>query len=211
MEQMLSDPVKVELVRQSTRTVARGEHVFYIGDPSLALYIVRSGAIKIYCTTEGGKEQVLGFYLPGDVFGFDGAENEAHQSSAMVLEFASICTFPFASLSESGRGIGYPRLLSNQVSRDYRLIVLLAKSDAEGRVASFLCDLAGRFERNGYSPREFILSMSRQDIGNYLGLATESVSRALTRFQQRSIIEVDRRIITISNLEKLQHIAGTKH
>ncbi len=142
------------MLRKSTRTVAPGEHVFYIGDPSMALYIVRNGAIKIYCTTEGGEEQVPGFYLPEDFFGFDGPENEAHQSSAMVLEFGSIYIFPFAS------GVYFKYV--------------------------------------------------GQDIGNYLGLAMESISRVMTHFQQSRLIEVHRREITISNLEKLQHMTGTK-
>lgn len=200
---------KDPLVRKNIRIFERGAHIFYQGHQSLALYVINSGSIKAYLTTEGGEELVLGFYLPRDVIGLDGIENEVHQSSAVALETTSVCKFTFAQLSESDRARGFPKLLSAQLAHDYHRLVMLTKKDANSRVASFLCDFARRFETNGYSSSEFHLSMSRHDIGNYLGLAVETISRTLTRFQASGLIDVDRRAIKINDPEILRQIAGT--
>jgi len=206
--QLRDIPGKDPLVRKNIRIFERGAHIFFEGDQSLALYVIYSGSIKAYLTTEGGEELVLGFYLPRDVVGLDGIENEVHQSSAVALETTSVCKFVFAQLSESDRARGFPKIFSAQLARDYRLLVILSKKDANGRVASFLCDFARRFETNGYSSSEFHLSMSRHDIGNYLGLAVETISRTLTHFQASGLIDVDRRAIKINDPEILRQIAG---
>jgi CRP/FNR family transcriptional regulator len=209
-KQLMDIPGTVPLVKRNIRIYERGAHVFYNGDQSLALYVINSGSIKTYLTTENGEELVLGFHLPRDVVGFDGIENEAHLSSAVALETTSVLKLAFAQLSDSDRARGYPKLLSAQLAHDYHLRVLLAKKDANCRMASFLCDLARRFEMNGYSYSEFNLSMSRHDIGNYLGLAVETISRTLTVFRKDGLIDVDRRIIKINDPKKLRQIAGAK-
>ena len=206
--QIMKIPDRARLIRQCIQIYERGAHVFYNGDQSLALYVIMSGSIKTYLTTADGKEQALGFHLPRDVFGYDGAENQPHQSSAVTLEKTSVCRLAFAIFSDYDLSHGYPRLISDQLAHDYHLFVMLTKKNANGRVASFLCDLSRRFEMNGYSPSEFNLSMSRHDLGNYLGLAVETVSRTLTRFKVDGMIDVNRRAIKINKLEQLRRIAG---
>lgn len=205
--QLMGIPGRIPSVKQNIRIFERRAHLFYNGDQSLALYVINSGSIKTYLTTENGEEQVLGFHLPRDMVGFDGIENQAHLSSAVALETTSVLRLAFTQLSDSDRARGYPRLLSTQLAHHYHLLVMLAKKDPSCRVASFLCDIARRFEINGYSYCEFNLSMSRHDIGNYLGLAVETISRTLTLFKKDGIIDVERRTIKINDPKKLRQIA----
>ena len=142
-----------------SRTLKKHEHIFREGDESSALYVVRSGSVKSYLLTEDGKEQVLGFYLPGDVLGLDGFSEGGLGSSAVALEMTSICRLPFAQMSDQGRGRAYPRLISDQLVRQHNLILMLAKKDADARLAYFICDMSQRFKRNGYSVYAFRLSI----------------------------------------------------
>ncbi len=209
LTKLLKDiPGRVSSGRQKIQIYERGAHIFCDGDQSLGLYVINSGSIKTYLTTEDGEEYVLGFHLPNDVFGFDGIESEAHLSSAVALETTSVRKLNLAQLTDSDRAHGYPKLLLAQLAHDYRLLVTLARKDARSRVASFLCDLARRFRMNGYSYSEFNLSMSRHSIGNYLGLTIETISRTLTRFQIDGIIDVNGRTIKINDPKKLRKIAG---
>ena len=205
---MMEFPGQVDLVRNYSRVLGQGEHIFRESEEANALYIVRSGSVKSYLVTEDGEEQVLGFYLPGDVLGLDGLGSPACMSSAITLETTSICRLLFAQMSEQGRGRVYPNLISDQLAREHNLILMLARKDADGKLASFLWDLSRRFKRSGYAGNAFKLSMSRQDIGNYLGLVIETVSRTLTRFQESGLLEVSRRTLVIHDLEALKHIAG---
>lgn len=199
---------QVGLVRNNSRVLGQGEKIFREGEEANALYVVRSGSVKSYLVTEDGEEQVLGFYLPGDVLGLDGLGSSACMSSAITLETTSICRMLFAQMSERGRGRVYPKLISDQLVREHNLILMLARKDADGKLASFLWDLSRRFKQIGYAGNAFKLSMSRQDIGNYLGLVIETVSRTLTRFQESGLLEVSRRTLEIHDLEALKHIAG---
>ncbi len=205
---MMEHSGQAGLVRNNSRVLGQGEHVFREGEEANALYIVRSGSVKSYLITEDGEEQVLGFCLPGDVMGLDGLGSEACMSSAITLETTSICRLQFAQMSERGRGRVYPRLISDQLAREHNLILMLARKDADGKLASFLLDLSRRFKRSGYAGNAYKLSMSRQDIGNYLGLVIETVSRTLTRFQESGLLEVNRRTLEIHDLDALKYIAG---
>ena len=192
---------------QKKRINRKGEHIFREGDQAEAFYVVRSGTIKSYMVTEEGEEQVLGFYLPGDVFGLDtGAEQ--HLSSAVTLETTSLCRFPLSYLGDRTDGINLLKVAAEQMQRDQKLVLMLARKDADGRIASFLEDLATRYQLRGYSSSIFLLTMSRQDIGSYLGLAVETVSRTLTRFQDSGVLKVNRREVEITNHDALRRIAG---
>ncbi|MFV2031416.1 MAG: cyclic nucleotide-binding domain-containing protein [Gammaproteobacteria bacterium] len=205
---MMENSGQLGQVRNNSRVLRPGDHLFREGEEPDALYVVRSGSVKSYLITEDGEEQVLGFYLPGDVLGLDGLGNSACISSAVTLETSSICRLPFAQLSERGCGRVYPKLISDQLAREHNLILMLARKDADGKLASFLWDLSRRFKQIGYAGSAFKLSMSRQDIGNYLGLVIETVSRTLTRFQESGLLGVSRRMLEIHDLEALKHIAG---
>jgi len=188
----------------------KGEHLFREGESADCFYVVRSGSIKSYLVTEDGEEQVLGFYLPGDVFGLDTTEANQRMSSSVALETTSICRFPHAYLAGQTQGSSLLKITAEQMQRDHNLVLLLARKDADGRIASFIDDLACRYWSRGYSATAFFLTMSRQDIGCYLGLAVETVSRTLTRFQECGVLKVNRRSVEILDHATLRKIAGTR-
>jgi len=195
---------------KTNRGIKAGEHIYREGDSANALYVVRSGSIKSYLISNDGEEQVLGFYLPGDVFGLDGSEELGWMSSAITLETATVCRLPIDDLDEKGISKQLLKLTSSQLLRDHNLVLMLARKDADGRLASFITDLSRRYQSRGYSALAINLSMSRQDIGNYLGLAVETVSRTLTRFQESGLISVRRRSVEIIDLDRLKGIAGAQ-
>jgi len=195
---------------QSKRINRKGEHVFRAGEEADAFFVVRSGSVKSYLITEDGEEQVLGFYLPGDVFGLDTTASKRRMSSALTLETTSLCRFQHAYLADKAQGSSLLKITAEQMQRDHNLVLMLARKDADGRIASFLDDLACRYWSRGYSASAFLLSMSRQDIGCYLGLAVETVSRTLTRFQECGVLQVNRREVEILDHDTLRKIAGTR-
>ena len=186
-----------------------GQHVFRAGDQSRALFAVRSGALKSYCTTEGGDEQVLSFTLPGELVGLDGMSDDAYASNSVVLETASICELPYDDLEElchSLRGLNHQlmRMASKEITADQRMLSLLGKRKAEEKLATFLLSLSTRYKPRGLSATEFNLPMSRQDISNYLGMVIETVSRLFAHFQEEGLLKVKRREITITDLPRLK-------
>lgn len=197
-------------LQQAKRIYRKGEHIFREAELSEAFFVIRSGSVKTYFISADGEEQVLGFYLPGDVFGLDFNPKQARASSAVTLETSSLCRFPIAYLTEQSIGLNLLKLTSEQMIRDHNLVLMLARKDADGRIASFLTDLAHRYQARGYSGTAFNLTMSRQDIGCYLGLAVETVSRTLTRFQESGILSVNRRDVEILQPETLETLAGTQ-
>jgi CRP/FNR family transcriptional regulator len=188
----------------------KGEYVFREGEDADCFYVLRSGSIKSYLVTEDGEEQVLGFYLPGDVFGLDTTDSQLRMSSAVALETTSVCRFPHAYLADKAQGANLLKITAEQMQRDHNLVLMLARKDADGRIASFLDDLACRYWSRGYSASAFLLTMSRQDIGCYLGLAVETVSRTLTRFQDCGVLKVNRREVEILDHASLRKMAGTR-
>lgn len=208
--QLLNNPGITEHLKQAKRISRKGEHVFREGEEADAFFVVRSGSIKSYLVTEDGEEQVLGFYLPGDVFGLDSTSSQERMSSAITLETTALCRFPHVYLADRAQGANLLRITAEQMQRDHNLVLMLARKDADGRIASFLDDLACRYWSRGYSASAFLLSMSRQDIGCYLGLAVETVSRTLTRFQECGVLRVNRREVEILDHDTLRKIAGIR-
>lgn len=195
------------------RPLSRGRHVFRLGDEFRSLYAIRSGSVKTYTITEDGGEQVTGFHLPGEIIGLDAINTNQHPCAAKALETTSICELPFNRLEElaaqiPGLGRQLMRVMSREIQADEELLMLLGKKSAEERLASLLMSLSRRFKERGFSSREFHLSMSRNDIGNYLGLAVETVSRLFTRFQQQGLIEVRYKYIRLQQIDTLQALAG---
>jgi CRP/FNR family transcriptional regulator len=186
-----------------------GHHVFRAGDQSRSLFAVRSGALKSYCTTEGGDEQVLGFTLPGELVGLDGMNDGSYASNSVVLETASICELPYDRLEElchslPGLNRQMMRVVSKEITTDQGMLLLLGKRTAEERLASFLLSLSGRYKSRGLSASAYNLPMSRQDIGNYLGLAIETVSRLFASFQKDRLLMVNRRKIELLDMPRLR-------
>lgn len=187
--------------------------VFRCGDRLDSLFAVRSGSIKLCLANDDGEEQILGFYLPGEIFGLDAIELGQHTCTATALETSSVCAFPYANLSEVCRQIPalhgqLMQLVGKELNNENRLLLTISKKSAEERLATFLISLSSRFGRLGYSFNEFRLSMSRQEIGNYLGLTIETVSRILTRFQKAGLIAIERRFVSILDMPALRDACG---
>ncbi|HQV40547.1 MAG: fumarate/nitrate reduction transcriptional regulator Fnr [Moraxellaceae bacterium] len=199
---------KLDNIIERNRPLQRGNHLFHERQAFEAVYAVRSGAIKAYTTLPGGEEQVTGFYLPGEIVGLDAINNRQHASSAVALETTAVCTIPFGDLEQLSMeipGLQHHlfKLMSQEIQSDQQLMVLLSKRTAEERIASLLLSLSARHKRRRLSDANFRLPMSRSDIGNYLGLAVETVSRIFTRFQQMGVLGVVGKEITILNRPQL--------
>jgi CRP/FNR family transcriptional regulator len=204
----LTEHQAAPLVRHN-HTLGYREHLFHAGEKPEALFVVKSGTVKLYLMSEDGSEQVVAFYMPGEVLGLDALGTGIHRSSAVVLERASFCVIPLASLERSpGCHRLLFKLLSLELVRDHHTIELITKKDAEAKMAHFLIGLSERFRARGFSATSFNLSMKRNEIGSHLGLAVETVSRILTRFQEEGLIGVKRRQVQIHNLAALEKLAG---
>lgn len=190
--------------------------LFREGERFRSLYIVFSGALKTFTCCLDGNQQIIGFYLSGELVGMDGVHTGAHGCSAVALGATSVCEIRFArleALAPRVPGLLHQMLcmMSAEILHDEEAMLLLGKKTADERLASLLLNLARRLHDRGYSPREFRLPMSRDDIANYLGLAHETVSRLFTRFQRHGYITVRGRNLRIDNLDQLEILAGAGH
>ncbi|MGD8925438.1 MAG: fumarate/nitrate reduction transcriptional regulator Fnr [Thioalkalispiraceae bacterium] len=190
------------------RPLKKGEHLYSAGEEFTSVYAIRSGSIKSYTINEEGEEHVIGFKMPGDLVGLNGINGHHYKNSAKALETCSVCEIPFAQLEELGHEIPglthhLMEIMSKEIQDEHYKVAMCSKMPAEARLASLLHTLSLRFEERGYSPNEFNLSMSRNDIANMLGLAVETVSRLFTHFQEDGILEVERKHIRILDHIKL--------
>jgi len=202
----------VDAALKRSKPIQRNKTVFEAGDKFSSLYTVRSGAVKTFSVDREGDEHVIGFYLPGEMFGLDAINSGHHISSAKALETTAVCEIPFNRLEELSRRIPSMqshmyRLLSHEISEDQQLQLLLGKKTAEERIGSFLLGLSSRYRQRHLSPTSFRLPMARTDIGNYLGLAVETVSRIFTRLQKSDILKVDGKEVCILDHHRLCEIA----
>ena len=196
------------------RVLRRGEYLFRPGDPFVYVYAVRSGSIKTYIPVRDGADQVTGFHLPGELLGLDAIHTERHQCGANALETTGVCELPLNRMEELGSAVTnlqrrMLRIMSRQILHDQTLQVLLCKRSAEERLAALLLSLSNRYKRRGFSATDFHLSMSRQEIASYLGLAEETVSRLFGRLQEQGLIEVLRKRVHLLNLRRLTSMVGT--
>ena len=206
-----ADLVLLDRIIKRRRPVKRGEHLYRAGDVFESIYAVKSGSFKTSTITEEGREQVTGLHLPGELIGMDAISSGTHCCSAMALERSSVCEIPFSQLEELGTQIPSlmrqtVRIMSKEILRDKR-IMQITKNSAPGRLAAFLLGLSERFRERGFAAQEYQLSMSRVDIGNYLGLADETVSRLFTRFQEDGLLAVERKRIRLIDVPRLQTVA----
>lgn len=207
------DVDRLDTIVKRSRPLHRGDHLFRTGDRFRSLYVVKTGSVKTYTPNSEGGEQVLGFHLPGEIIGLDAIELDSHACGAKVLETSAICEIPFARLEELSMAIPslqhqMYRLLSKEIHQDTEMLLLLGKKNAEERLATFLLSLSHRLKKRGLSPTDFHLSMSRHEIGNYLGLAVETVSRLFTRFQEEGLVGVDRKHVRLTDIEGLEALVG---
>jgi len=195
------------------RAVRRGEALFRRGDAFHALYAVRAGFFKTSYTSEDGRERVTGFQMAGELLGLDGLADDTHRCDAIALEDSRVCVIPYASLEALSPALPalqrqLLRVMSREIMREHGAMMQLGGMRAEERVAAFLSDLAGRLQARGFSPSSFVLRMTRQEIGTYLGLQLETVSRCFSRFRDEGVLEVKQRDIRIVDLAALQRLVA---
>ena len=193
------------------RSLEMAQVLYRDGDPFKYLFAVRSGSLKSSLLSLDGREQISGFHIAGDLVGMDGVARGLYASCATALEDTQVCAIPYAGLSDgAGTTVGMQRmisrLMSREIVRDHSVMMLLASMNAEGRLAAFLLNLSQRYAARGYSRREFHLRMSRADIGSYLGMKIETVSRTFSILQKQRLLEVDKRLVRITDLEGLQRL-----
>lgn len=208
----LHEVEQLDKIIQRSRPLQKGEHLYRQDQEFTSVFAVRSGSVKAYSITDGGQEQVTGFYFPGEILGMDGIAKHKYASSARALETAAVCEIPFDKLGELSQRIPslqkhFFQLMSQEIAEDQQLLTLLSKNTADQRVASLLLSISARNKRRKLSGANFRLPMSRTDIGNYLGLTVETVSRVLSRFQKMDILGVDNKEITIVQPEGLRSVA----
>ena len=198
-----------EHIVNKSRAIQPGEHIFRAGDKLNCIAAVRAGCFKSYVIDQNGEEQVLGFYLPGEIIGFDAIHEKTHKANVVALDTSSVCGLNFSSVSDMARQLPdlqdeLFRVMSAQISE---LEANAADLSAEERIARLLWSLSTRFASRGYSQTEFNLSMSRRDIASHLRLATETISRVLARFQSAGIIKVNRKKVAILDVDRLRELS----
>ncbi|WP_158969331.1 fumarate/nitrate reduction transcriptional regulator Fnr [Paraglaciecola sp. L3A3] len=197
---------------QRGKPLNKGEYLFRVNDPFTSVYAVRSGALKTHFVTENGAEQITGFYLPGEILGMDGLGTDLHCNSVQALETSSVCKIPFNRLEELSTKLPslqrhFLQLMSREITQEQQMVGLLNKQNAESRIASLLLSISSRNSRRGLSGSTFILPMSRKDLGNYLGLTIETVSRIFSRLQKNELIAVEQKEVSILDIAALQKLA----
>ena len=204
----LSEGLDAESMRQIDELVTarirlrKGETLFRPGDRFSSLYAIRSGSCKTVSLSEDGHDQVAGYHMPGEIIGTDGVGTSAHGCQAVALEDTEVCALPFERLAALSRQNGrfqhnLHRLLAREIARERAVMMLLGTMNAEQRLATFLLDLSRRYQALGYSSCEFVLRMTREEIGSYLGLKLETVSRLFSRFQREGLIQVQGRVVKL--------------
>jgi CRP/FNR family transcriptional regulator len=204
---------RVDELVTSRRSIKRGSTLFHNGEPFTSLYAVRTGFFKTSLTTEDGRDQVTGFQMAGEIIGLDGIVNEHHTCDAIALEDAEVCVMPFDRIEEISREVGalqkhVHRIMSREIVRENGVMLLLGSMRAEERLAAFLLNLVQRLQARGFSRTELILRMTREEIGSYLGMKLETVSRTFSRFADEGIIEVKQRHILIQDAEALKRLVN---
>ncbi len=210
------DLPRMENIVYARRRVKRGEALFGAGDEFKTVYSIRSGFFKTSLVDGEGREQVTGFFMGGELLGMDGIGAGRYNGTAVALEDSEVCVMPYALIEEMAREV--PALqrrlyavLSREIARDHGVMMLLGSMRAEERLATFLLNLSKRFTARGYSPSDFHLRMTRDELGSYLGLKLETVSRLFSRFHDDGLIEVQQKHVRILDAGRLEQILATRH
>ena len=195
------------------RAVARGEALFRSGEAFASLYAVRTGFFKTCVSSEDGRDQVTGFQMAGELLGLDGIGTDFHTCDAVALEDLQVCVIPYSQLEDLTRELSdlqrhFHKIMSREIVRDHGVMLLLGSMRAEERLAAFLLNLTQRLRARGFSSSSLILRMTREEIGSYLGLKLETVSRAFSRFQDEGVLSVKQRHIEVLNPDALQKLVN---
>jgi len=210
-----SEMERVDEVVATRRKVARGDNLFRNGDKFSALYAIRTGFFKTRISSEDGRDQVTGFQMAGEIIGLDGIVSDQHTCDAVALEDAEVCVMPFDRIEELSREITslqrhVHKIMSREIVRENGVMLLLGSMRAEERLAAFLLNLVQRLHARGFSQSELVLRMTREEIGSYLGLKLETVSRTFSKFVEEGIVEVKQRHVRILNPDGLKLIVNTQ-
>jgi CRP/FNR family transcriptional regulator, anaerobic regulatory protein len=205
--------IRIDEVVAVRRKVKRGTTLFRNGESFQSLFAIRTGFFKTCVTAEDGRDQVTGFQMAGEIIGLDGIVNDHHTCDAVALEDAEVCVMPFDRIGELSREVNalqhhVHRIMSREIVREHGVMLLLGSMRAEERLAAFLLNLSQRFVARGYSPSEFHLRMTREEIGSFLGLKLETVSRIFSKFQEENLIGVQQKHIRIVDTAGLKKILG---
>ena len=202
------------LVRQNKAMLRRKDVLFHQGHEFDSLFVVRAGAIKTVMLDENGTEHITGFHLPGDIVGLDGISTSRYATTAVALDSTSVCTLPFAALEKVASQVPDVqhyvfRIMAQEIQKDQNMMLTLGHRSADQRMAAFLLRLSQHFQHRHLSADSFRLPMSRGDIGNFLGLAVETVCRILTRFQKINLLQTDGRTVSQLDIAGLQTLLST--
>jgi len=205
------DMQKLDEVVATRRRVKQGDLLFRDGEPFKSLFAIRTGFFKTCVSTSDGREQVTGFQMAGEIIGLDGIVSDHHSCNAVALEDADVCVMPFANVEELSRE--FPvlqrhvhKIMSREIVRENSMMMLIGNMRSEERLAAFLLNLVQRLHARGFSQSEITLRMSREEIGSYLGMKLETVSRAFSKFSDEGIIEVKQRYVKIVDSDALKKI-----
>jgi CRP/FNR family transcriptional regulator len=202
---------KLDDIVTTRRTVLRTEALFHAGEAFTSLYAVRTGFFKTRVASEDGRDQVTGFQMAGELLGLDGIGSDRHTCDAVALEDSQVCVIPYHQLEDLSRELPdlqrhFHRIMSREIVRDHGVMLLLGSMRAEERLAAFLLNLTQRLRTRGFSASSLILRMTREEIGSYLGLKLETVSRAFSRFQDDGVLTVKQRQIEVLDPDALQRL-----
>jgi CRP/FNR family transcriptional regulator, anaerobic regulatory protein len=205
------DIEQLNQIIQRSKPLQKGDYLFRAGDAFTSVFAIRSGSVKSVAIGNNGDEQIMGFYLPGEVVGLEGLAHDVCSNSVVALETTSVCEIPFNRLEELSAKLPslqrhFLQLMSREITHEQQIVTLLSKSSAEARIASLLLSISSRNSRRNLSASTFLLPMSRTDIGNFLGLTIETVSRTFSRLQKNNILDVDKKEIVIKDIMALQQL-----
>jgi CRP/FNR family transcriptional regulator len=197
------------------RKIKRGDTLFHNGERFTNLFAIRTGFFKTCIASEDGRNQVTGFQMAGEIIGLDGIVNDTHTCDAVALEDAEVCVMPFDRIEEISREVNslqrhVHKIMSREIVREHGVILFLGSMRAEERLAAFLLNLVQRLHARGFSQSELLLRMSREEIGSYLGMKIETVSRTFSKFVEDGIVEVKQRNIRILKSDALKEIVNPK-
>jgi CRP/FNR family transcriptional regulator len=208
-----ADMQRIDEVVATRRKVPKGENLFHNGEKFNALFAIRTGFFKTCVSSEDGRDQVTGFQMAGEIIGLDGIVSDRHTCDAVALEDAEVCVMPFDRIEELSREVNalqhhVHKIMSREIVREHGVMLMLGSMRAEERLAAFLLNLVQRLHARGFSQSELVLRMTREEIGSYLGLKLETVSRTFSKFADEAIIEVKQRHVRILNTDALKALVN---
>lgn len=203
---------QLERMVQGRRVVPRNTVLFRAGEPFEAIHVVRTGFFKTSAIAEDGRDQVTGFQMGAELLGLDGICGGVHTCTAVALEDSQVCVIPYARLDDLSRDFEalqqqFHRLMSREIVREQGVLLMLGAMRAEQRVIAFLMNLLKRLQARGFSSSSVVLRMTREEIGSYLGLTLETISRTLSKLQDEGMLEIRAREVRLLKQRQLTQLA----